>query len=476
MKIKELIQEWKPLKRYFVLVSFILSFSTLALVVWVVLLPRNMHLFKWNPSQAKLFIIICLVAVIIPLGFISDFIIRLKKLKIPKKIPGKYIYILVLAGIILPSAYLVYLKPYHHVGDKAPELMIIDQPGASGYPNLAVIFYTQKASTNYLLFGPTPIMTNKITEQGKTRTHVFVLADLIPNTQYFYQINGVGQVYNFTYFPASIENLRFAISSDPHIGAEDNNITATKLILEQLSSSDNGYNAFFCLGDIVEMGNDDSLYKEQIELFSKYTTLIPYRNIIGNHDGWFGGVEFWKEYFYPQNAPNNSSDSQLWHQYDFGSNIHIFTLDLEWGTETYTRAQREWFENRLKSLNPDDWIIVMNHAYYYSSSTEYDGIPWYDNQDMISTFQDLFFKYGVDLVFSGHNHQMEHINQNEVNYFIVGTMGGLLDLDPTYYTENSLFFDNTHFGFADLQFNNGNVTVSFRTPENIVLYEITIQQ
>ena len=118
----------------------------------------------------------------------------------------------------------------------------------------------------------------------------------------------------------------------------------------------------------------------------------------------------------------------------------------------------------------------MNHAYYYSSSTEYDGIPWYDNQDMISTFQDLFFKYGVDLVFSGHNHQMEHINQNEVNYFIVGTMGGLLDLDPTYYTENSLFFDNTHFGFADLQFNNGNLTVSFRTPENIVLYEITIQQ
>ncbi|MHA1115271.1 MAG: hypothetical protein ACTSRR_03775 [Candidatus Heimdallarchaeaceae archaeon] len=95
---------------------------------------------------------------------------------------------------------------------------------------------------------------------------------------------------------------------------------------------------------------------------------------------------------------------------------------------------------------------------------------------MINTFHDLFLANGVDLVFSGHNHQMEHINQDGVNYFIVGTMGGILDLEPTYYTENSLFFDNTHFGFADLQFNDGNVTVSFRTPENTLLYEITIQQ
>ncbi|MHA1415362.1 MAG: metallophosphoesterase [Candidatus Heimdallarchaeaceae archaeon] len=311
MKIKELINKWKPIKRYVVLISFILSFTTFALVLWVILLQRNLHLFKWNPSQAKTFLIICLVAVIIPLGFISDFVIRLKKVKIPKKIPGKYIYVIVLAGIILTGAYIVYLKPYHHVGDKAPELMIIDQPGINGYPNLAVIFYTQKASTNYLTFGSTSEMTIRLNEQQKTKIHVFVLEDLVPDTQYFYQINGEGTVYNFTYFPSSTDNLRFAVSSDPHIGAEDNNITATKLILEQISSPDNDYSAFFCLGDIVEMGNDDSQYKEQIDFFSKYTTVIPYRNVIGNHDGWFGGVEFWKEYFYPKKAPNNSSDSQL---------------------------------------------------------------------------------------------------------------------------------------------------------------------
>ncbi|WP_457557460.1 metallophosphoesterase [Candidatus Harpocratesius sp.] len=476
MKLKEIIHNWSIKKRVLVLLSFIFSFATLALVIWVVLLHRNMDLFKWNPAQNKIFIFICLIAGLIPIGFLTDFFIRAVKVKSPKKIPGKYIYALVLIGIILPSAYLVYLSPYKHVGDKAPELMIIDQPGSSGFPNLAVTFYTQKGTINWIRYGTTTDMTNRIDENSKSKTHAFVLADLVPNTLYFYQINGEGTIYNFTYFPSTVENLRFGISSDAHIGLEEANRTATIHILEQMVNPANQFSAFFCLGDIVDMGNDDSMYKEQIDLFSQFTTLIPYRNVVGNHDAWFGGIEFWKEYFYPSETPNDSSDSQLWHQFDFGTNIHIFTLDLEWGTETYTKEQQTWFENKLKALDPDDWIIVMNHAYYYASSTEYQGVPWYDNPDMINTFQALFKQYGVDMVFSGHDHQMEHIDQEGVNYFIVGAMGGPHDLDPTYYSPNSMFFDNTHFGFADVQFNNGNVTVSFRTPENVLLYNVTISK
>jgi len=413
----------------------------------------------------------------VPLGFVFDFIFRMKKNVISKKIPGKYVYALVLIGIILPSAYLIYLSPYHHVGDKAPELMIIDQPGVSGYPNLAVMFYTQKATTEFINYGTSMSdMDTQVLDSNPIHSHVFVLKDLNPGIQYFYQINGEGKIYNFTYFPASTNDLKFGISSDVHIGAEDCNLTAVTGILEQMVNPTNSYNAFFCLGDIVDMGNDDSMYQEQIELFSPYTTAIPFRNMIGNHDGWFGGVEFWKDYFYPVNAPSNSSDSQLWHQYDFGPNIHVFNLDLEWGIESYTEAQKVWFEEKLQALDPDDWIIVMNHAYYYASSTEYDGIPWYDNPDMINTFQPLFKQYGVDLVFAGHDHQMEHIAQDGVDYFIVGAMGGYRDKDPTFYSENSQFFDNTHFGFADVQFNGVNVTVSFRTPENTLLYNVTINQ
>lgn len=444
------------------------------MLIWAISLPRSVHLLKWSPPQRIIFILFTVIGVLVPLGLILDFVIRVKKDLTPSKIPGKYVYALILIGILLPTAYLFYLTPYHHVGDKAPELRIIDEPGASGYPNLAVMFYTQHSTTNFLDFGTSTSMENRITEENRENSHVFVLEDLIPGTQYFYQINGEGKIYNFTYFPSSPEDLRFGISSDVHIGAEDCNLTAVTGILETLSDPAFSYSAFFCLGDIVEMGNKDQMYQEQIEMFSPYTTHIPYRNVIGNHDGWFGGVEFWKDYFYPSNAPSNSSNSQLWHQYDFGPNIHVFNLDLEWGTETYTQAQKIWFETRLKALDPDDWIIVMNHAYYYASSTEYSGIPWYDNHEMIDTFHSLFQQYGVDVVFSGHDHQMEHIAQDGVDYFIVGAMGGVRDSDPTYFSENSQFFDNTHFGFADVQFNGLNITVSFRTPENNLLYNVTV--
>ena len=116
---------------------------------------------------------------------------------ISKKIPGKYVYALVLIGIILPSAYLIYLSPYHHVGDKAPELMIIDQPGVSGYPNLAVMFYTQKATTEFINYGTSMSdMDTQVLDSNPIHSHVFVLKDLNPGTQYFYQINGEGKNYS----------------------------------------------------------------------------------------------------------------------------------------------------------------------------------------------------------------------------------------------------------------------------------------
>lgn len=41
--------------------------------------------FKWNPAQNNIFIFICLIAGLIPIGFITDFFIRALKVSSPKK-------------------------------------------------------------------------------------------------------------------------------------------------------------------------------------------------------------------------------------------------------------------------------------------------------------------------------------------------------------------------------------------------------
>ncbi|MHA1746125.1 MAG: metallophosphoesterase, partial [Promethearchaeota archaeon] len=211
--------------------------------------------------------------------------------------------------------------------------------------------------------------------------------------------------------------------------------------------------------------------------FSPYTSQIPYRPVLGNHDGLFGGFSYWEDYFYPSTLPSESSNSSLWHRFDFGTDLHVFMLDLEWGTETYTEAQKTWFEAELAAIDPEDWIIVMSHAFYYASSTYYDDIPWFDNPEMIATFQPLFAANGVDLVLSGHDHQMEHMSQESVDYFIIGGLGGVFDKNATIMTEaNSHFYNNTNHGFLDLQFLGNSVTASFRTPENDILYTTDIQK
>ncbi len=475
--IKKLLQDWSVRKRWVVFGGFFFSLIFItSFTGWIYSLPRNLNLFLWSPMFKYISWFFVGIAIIIPIITIGDIGIRLMKEHSPTKIPGKYVYALIIAGILIPSGFLFYLTPYYQHGDKPPELLIIDQTGSYGVPDLAVVFYSGKETTNILEYGVLSTdLDVQLSEIHKSNVHAFVLSDLLPDTRYFYQINGEGQIYNFTSFP--LTDFHFAISSDAHIGASTNNLTVTEEILTQITSPSNGYDAFFNLGDMVENGFSDKLYREKITLFSPYTSHIPYRPVLGNHDGLFGGFSYWEDYFYPSTLPSESSNSTLWHRFDFGTNMHIFMLDLEWGTETYTDAQKFWFEAELAALDPDDWIIVMSHAFYYASSTYYDDIPWFDNPDMIATFQSLFAANGVDLVLSGHDHQMEHMSQEGVDYFIIGGLGGVFDKNATVMTAaNSHFYNNTNHGFLDLQFLGNSVTASFRTPGNDILYTTDIQK
>jgi len=101
---------------------------------------------------------------------------------------------------------------------------------------------------------------------------------------------------------------------------------------------------------MVESGLFDNMYKDAMDYMSPYVTSIPYRPVIGNHDTLFGGKALWRNYFSPDlilDAPTDYFHINI-------NGIHVFVLDLEWGTETYTRAQRIWFESELAETSEDD--------------------------------------------------------------------------------------------------------------------------
>ncbi len=119
---------------------------------------------------------------------------------------------------------------------------------------------------------------------------------------------------------------------------------------------------------------------------------------------------------------------------------------------------------------------MVSHGFYYASGSFDDGWQWYDNPETIDALTPLFEKYGVDLVLSGHDHQMELLQQNGVTYAICGAFGGLPDAPRTYTSPASLWYVNGAYGFVDVSISGNQCNVTFRSSDNAVLKTFVINK
>lgn len=477
-KIKEFFAELSKKQKNNYISLIVISFLlTESILLWAVTNRGMLGLFEWVNYVRTIVYLVCLIGFIFPA--IAVIIIVISQNMNPSKKPLKSLMALAIFSLIIPVGFYGYVSsiPALRAGDKAPQLLLLNGQGENGVPNMAVTFWTKQANQNIFTYGPTLEMENERIEVNSQNQHSFLMGDLEPNTTYYYQINRIGNIYNFTTMPNLENTFKFMTSSDPHFGAENANRTATNKILDQLADPANKYQSFFMLGDMVEYGNLDAQYEEACETFSPVTTHIPFRPVLGNHDAMIGGYQFWTDYFSPdviEDAPRNYFHIEV-------NGIHIFVLDLEWGTESYTKAQKEWFESELEeNTDEDDWILVMSHCFYYASGYNVDGSDWWDHEEMIETFETVFIDYGIDMVFSGHNHIFEVLENNGVYYNIIGGLGGHPD---RYYNDDdiigqpgtgSIYYSTDIFGFLEVDIQGDDAYLAFRTPENQVVYNYTV--
>jgi hypothetical protein len=267
-------------------------------------------------------------------------------------------------------------------------------------------------------------------------------------------------------------NLHFAAGGDTHFGAGTNSPDRTMAMLDQISDPANKYDLFFSLGDLVEYGFVESQWNEASQVFSAAASSVPIYFTPGNHDTLFGGLSRYADYcrpaaIQPQNGP------VLWYRVDAGR-AHFLVLDVEWSAETYTEAQADWLETQLVSIPAGDWKIIISHGFYYSSGITLLGWHWYDNPETISALAPLFEKYGVDIVFSAHNHYLEFLQHSGVSYVVSGGFGGKLDPTPTYLSPSSIWLRPDQLGFADVNINADKATLNFRDPDSNILKSFTI--
>jgi predicted MPP superfamily phosphohydrolase len=97
-------------------------------------------------------------------------------------------------------------------------------------------------------------------------------------------------------------------------------------------------------------------------------------------------------------------------------NVKFFVLDSDY----LDPKQLQWIDNELKNSR-DDWKIVYFHHPLYSSGGRHGS-----EVDLRVTLEPLFVKYGVNVVYSGHDHIYERVKpQKGIYYFVSGSAGQL---------------------------------------------------
>ena len=96
--------------------------------------------------------------------------------------------------------------------------------------------------------------------------------------------------------------------------------------------------------------------------------------------------------------------------------VRFFALD----TDQLDPKQREWIEGALKSAT-EPWKIVYFHHPLYS-----DGATHGSDVNLRVVLEPLFVKYGVSVVFAGHDHIYERFKpQKGITHFVAGASGQL---------------------------------------------------
>jgi len=219
--------------------------------------------------------------------------------------------------------------------------------------------------------------------------------------------------------PARPDSLKFAAIGDSGTGDRAQYEVGQQLATERKR---------FPFELVVMLG--DNLYGRQqpqdfVTKFERpYAALlsagVAFYASLGNHDN-------------PRNAQYEGFHMGGERYYTFNrKNTRFFVLD----SNQMDPKQLDWIEAALKQSR-DEWKICFFHHPLYS-----DGGRHGANVQLRVALEPLLVKYGVNLVFSGHDHIYERLTpQKGIAYFVAGSSGELRKGDVRPSATTAAYFD-----------------------------------
>ncbi len=223
-------------------------------------------------------------------------------------------------------------------------------------------------------------------------------------------------------------------------------------------------------GDIVGDGNNLALWLPQY--FRPASVLIrrvPLLASLGNHEG---DSPYYYDYFALR-------QNERCYSYDI-ADVHFVVLD---SNEDFREGspQYKWLVADLEEHRAARWKFVNLHHPVFTSgghgSVDSQGRP---KQQGIRTAQDvlpdLARRYGIQVVFSGHEHAYERSEKDGVLYIVTGGAGAPFYSDPNreHNPYRKLFRSGLHYCVISLNGNSGRLLA--RTPDGEVFDTVDLRQ
>ena len=442
---------------------------------WLFSLDGTLGLYQWMPEYRSIFIAVGVLGISAPLLTLVALVAHRAR-----RLLGILAVVFALLGVLAPLALVGYFLPnsFKLAPSTPPLLLVTDGAGVNGVPNLALVFRTAQETQNTLYYGE-EALSQQVAEPRAVREHLLPLKNLKPGTRYQWRLNdGATCTFATPAVQASSDPLyHLAVGGDSHFGdslsaSASGDPTIVPSIFKFVAEPLNQFNAFFVVGDSVNMGATLEDWQIALEKFAPFTCSVPLRPLMGNHDAIINGTPQYLAYFYPQGmaTPIGTRD---YYRIDAGR-VHLILLKMLWGVESFSAEQRAWFVTQLEAIPADEWTVVLMHSMVYSSGSVVDGAAWYDPIEMVQQVAPLLEKYKVDLVISGHNHDLEFLQKNGVSYAVVGGLGGALDPVASHISPASVWYAPGQYGFLDVTILYDTIELSFRDPTGNELKSLSI--
>ena len=257
------------------------------------------------------------------------------------------------------------------------------------------------------------------TEGQYTRySQVVELIDIEPDTLYTALVNSSDGSVSFNFKvphpnrPESPFNILFYADTDISSVSQP-----TISRLQSYFSKDNcDINLTIFGGDLAyEITSEAGLRGDQFfEDFQPFWTTRPMLITAGNHDDYFNFTLL----HYRTRMPLYNETSNHYYSWNVGS-AHFLSINIDFyeAADNVTKARMyQWVERDLTIANSTEnrmkrpWIIVYGHQPIYCSQVFQEELAschhFYEKRTM---WDDLMFKFKVDLYFSGHIHNYERM-------------------------------------------------------------------